>query len=224
MYAAMGILAALFAREKTGRGQIIDMALFDSQLTWLANVGSGYLNAGASPQRWGNAHPNIVPYEVFRGSDDRYFVVGVGTDALWKRFMLALGVQNDIGADNRFKTNAERIKNRAILVPRLQDIFSKKTAASWLEKFAETEIPAAPINTVAEALSDEQTRARALIVQLEHPAVGTAKSIANPIRFSNTPVSYRVPPPMLGKHTAEILRSLGYSEEEVRAMTAKSAT
>ena len=224
MYAAMGILAALFAREKTGRGQIIDMALFDSQLTWLANVGSGYLNAGASPQRWGNAHPNIVPYEVFRGSDDRYLVVGVGTDALWKKFMLALGVQNDIGADNRFKTNAERIKNRAILMPRLQDIFSKKTAASWLEKFAETEIPAAPINTVAEALSDEQTRARALIVQLEHPAVGTAKSIANPIRFSNTPVSYRVPPPMLGKHTAEILRSLGYSEEEVRAMTAKSAT
>lgn len=224
MYAAMGILAALFAREKTGRGQIIDMALFDSQLTWLANVGTSYLNAGASPQRWGNAHPNIVPYEVFRGSDKRYFVVGVGTDALWKKFILALSVQNEIGADDRFKTNAERIKNRAILVPRLQDIFAQKTAASWLEKFAAADIPAAPINTVAEAVSNEQTRARGLIVQLEHPAVGTAKSIANPIRFSQTPVSYRFPPPMLGEHTAEILRSLGYSEEQVRTMTAESAT
>ena len=224
MYAAMGILAALFAREKTGRGQIIDMALFDSQLTWLANVGTSYLNAGASPQRWGNAHPNIVPYEVFRGSDKRYFVVGVGTDALWKKFILALSVQNEIGADDRFKTNAERIKNRAILVPRLQDIFAQKTAASWLEKFAAADIPAAPINTVAEAVSNEQTRARGLIVQLEHPAVGTAKSIANPIRFSQTPVSYRFPPPMLGEHTSEILRSLGYSEEQVRTMTAESAT
>src|SRR5439155_19243979 len=125
----MGILAALFAREKTGRGQIIDMALFDSQLTWLANVGSSYLNAGASPQRWGNAHPNIVPYEVFRGSDDRYFVVGVGTDALWKRFMLALGVQNDIGADNRFDTNVEGIKNRAIRMPWMQGIFLMEAAA-----------------------------------------------------------------------------------------------
>lgn len=214
MYAAMGILAALFNREKTGRGQVLDMALFDSQLTWLANVGSSYLNASASPQRWGNAHPNIVPYEVFRGSDDRYFVVGVGTDALWKKFVRVLGVQNEIGADARFKTNADRISHRTILVPQLQNIFSKQTAASWLHKLAAAEIPAAPINTVAEAVSAAQTQARGLIVQLEHPAIGTAKSIANPIRFSSTPVSYRLPPPLLGEHTAEILRSLGYSAEE----------
>ena len=218
MYGAMGILAALFAREKTGHGQVIDMALFDSQLTWIANVGSSYLNAGASPKRWGNAHPNIVPYEVFRGSDDRYFVVGVGTDALWKKFVVALGAQNEIGDDGRFATNAERIQNRAILVPLLQSIFAKKTAAAWLEKFAAAEIPAAPINSVAEALGDAQTHARGLIVQLEHPTVGTAKSIANPIRFSTTPVGYRLPPPLLGEQTAEILRSLGYSEEDLRTM------
>ena len=215
MYAAMGILAALFNREKTSRGQVLDMALFDSQLTWLANVGSSYLNAGASPQRWGNAHPNIAPYEVFRGSDDRYFVVGVGTDALWKRFVGVPGMQSDIGEDARFRTNADRIKHRAILVPQLQNIFARETTATWLERFAAAEIPAAPINTVAESLSTAQTHARGMIVQLEHPAIGTAKSIANPIRFSATPVSYRQPPPLLGEHTKQILRGLGYSEEEV---------
>jgi crotonobetainyl-CoA:carnitine CoA-transferase CaiB-like acyl-CoA transferase len=224
MYAAMGILAALYAREKTGQGQFIDMALFDSQLTWLANAGSSYLNAGVSPKRWGNAHPNIVPYEAYRGSDEKYFVVGVGTDALWKRFGQVLNVQDDVGKDERFSTNALRIQNRGILVPRLQDIFQREPTASWLEKFAAVEIPAGPINTVAEALDDLQTRARGLIVQLEHPTIGSAKSIANPIRFSNTPVSYRFPPPLLGEHTTEVLQSLGYSAEAVQLMAADSAS
>jgi len=224
MYAAMGILAALFAREKTGRGQFIDMALFDSQLTWLANVGSSYLNANAVPKQWGNAHPNIVPYEAYCGSDDKYFVVGVGTDALWKRFVQVLAVQDDIGSDERFRTNAQRIEHRQILLRMLRDIFRQKPAAAWLEKFSAAEIPAAPINTVAEAVEDAQTRARALIVQLEHPALGMTRSIANPIRLSNTPVSYRLPPPLLGEHTSEILQSLGYSAEQVRMMAADSAT
>ncbi len=223
MYAAMGILAALFAREKTGQGQFIDMALFDSQLTWLANAGSSYLNAGVSPKRWGNAHPNIVPYEAYRGSDNKYFVVGVGTDALWKKFAQAMNVQDSIGKDDRFTTNALRIKNREVLVPWLQNIFKQEPAAKWLEKFAAAEIPAAPINTVAEAIEDRQTHARGLIVQLEHPAIGTAKSIANPIRFSNTPVSYRLPPPLLAEHTREILQSLGYSADDVQAMGTESA-
>ena len=224
MYAAMGILAALFAREKSGRGQFIDMALFDSQLTWLANAGSSYLNAGVSPERWGNAHPNIVPYEAYRGSDEKYFVIGVGTDALWKRFVQVMNLQDDIGEDERFTTNALRIKNREILVPLLQNIFRQEPAARWLEKFAEAEVPAGPINTVAEAIEDKQTRARGLIVQLEHPSIGTAKSIANPIRFSATPVSYRLPPPLLGEHTGEILLSLGYSADDARTMAAESAT
>jgi crotonobetainyl-CoA:carnitine CoA-transferase CaiB-like acyl-CoA transferase len=224
MYAAMGILAALFAREKTGRGQFIDMALFDSQLTWLANAGSSYLNAGVSPERRGNAHPNIVPYEAYRGSDARYFVVGVGTEILWKRFVQVMNVQDDIGRDERFTTNALRIKNREILVPLLQNIIQQKPAAIWLEIFAEADIPAGPINTVAEAIEDSQTRARGLIVQLEHPAIGTAKSIANPIRFSSTPVSYRLPPPMLGEHTSAILKGLGYGAEEIKQMATESAT
>lgn len=222
IYAAMGILAALYSREKTGRGQFIDMALFDSQLTWLANAGSSYLNAGVSPKRWGNAHPNIVPYEVFRGSDGKYFVIGVGTETLWQRFVQVMNIQAEVGRDERFAANALRIKNREILVPLLQTIFQQKPATSWLEKFAAAEIPAGPINTVAEALNDQQTRGRGLIVQLEHPTIGTAKSLANPIRFSSTPVSYRLPPPLLGEHSSAVLQSLGYSPEEVRAVSADS--
>jgi formyl-CoA transferase/CoA:oxalate CoA-transferase len=224
MYAAMGILAALLARERSERGQFIDMALFDSQLTWLANAGSSYLNAGVSPERWGNAHPNIVPYEAYRGSDEKYFVIGVGTDALWKRFAQVMSIQDGVGSDARFTTNALRIKNRQILVPLLQNIFKQEPAARWLAKFAAAEIPAGPINTVAEAIEDQQTRARGLIVQLEHPTIGTAKSIANPVRFSTTPASYRLPPPLLGEHTGEILLSLGYSADDARTMAAESAT
>jgi crotonobetainyl-CoA:carnitine CoA-transferase CaiB-like acyl-CoA transferase len=219
MYSAMGILAALYAREKTGRGQFLDMALLDSQLTWLANIGSSYLNANASPKRWGNAHPNIVPYEVFRGADGRSFVIGVGTEALWKKFVRLMGIEDGIGQDEIFRTNALRTKNRAKLIPLLQKLFDGHAASAWLEQFAAAGIPAAPINTVDEAVNDAQTLARNMIVQLEHPALGIARSIGNPIKFSETPVSYRLPPPLLGEHTREVLLGLGYSEEEVRAMS-----
>jgi crotonobetainyl-CoA:carnitine CoA-transferase CaiB-like acyl-CoA transferase len=199
------------------------MALLDSQLTWLANVGSNYMNAKASPKRWGNAHPSIVPYEVFRGRDGRAFVLGVGTEALWKKFVRMMGMENSVGQEERFRTNALRTKNRGALIPILQEKLDQQTASVWLEKLAEAEIPAAPINTVEEAVNDAQTLARNMIVQLEHPALGVARSIGNPIKFSETPVSYRLPPPMLGEHTSEVLRGLGYSEEEVQAMSNSSA-
>src|SRR5690348_11284283 len=123
MYSAMGILASLYAREKTGRGQFLDMALFDSQLTWLANVGSNHLNANVSPQRWGNAHPSIVPYEMFRAGDGRYFVLGVGTEALWRKFVLIMELEDQFGQDERFQTNAARTQNRNVLIPMLQKEF-----------------------------------------------------------------------------------------------------
>jgi crotonobetainyl-CoA:carnitine CoA-transferase CaiB-like acyl-CoA transferase len=223
MHAAMGILAALFVREKTGRGQFLDLALFDSQLTWLANAGSNFLNAGASPERWGNAHPSIVPYDVFCGSDARHFVVGVGTEPLWKRFVKLMGLENSVGVDERFQTNALRTKNRDALIPQLQKLFATRTAANWLEALAAAEIPAAPINTVEEAVNDAQTKARGLIVQLEHPALGMVRSIANPIKFSDTPVSYRMPPPVLGEHSEMILRELGYVEDEITMARSEGA-
>jgi crotonobetainyl-CoA:carnitine CoA-transferase CaiB-like acyl-CoA transferase len=223
MYSAMGILAALYAREKTGRGQFLDMALLDSQLTWLANVGSSYLNAKASPKRWGNAHPSIVPYEVFRGSDNRSFVVGVGTEVLWKKFVRIMRIDNGVGKEEKFRTNALRTENRAELIPLLQKMFDGQRASAWLEQLYAAEIPAAPINTVEEAVNDAQTLARNMIVQLEHPALGVARGIGNPIKFSETPVSYRLPPPLLGEHTHRILEGLGYTAEEVSSMAAESA-
>jgi len=221
IYGAMGILAALYSREKTGRGQFLDMALFDSQLTWLANVGSNYLNANQEPTPWGNAHPSIVPYEVFQGSDRRHFVVGVGTAALWKRFAEMLG-NAQLAADPRYTSNALRTENRADLIATLQKLFQQAPAGEWLRRLAEADVPAAAIHSVREAVNDAQTIARRSIVQLEHPALGTVRSIANPVHFSTTPVSYRLPPPLLGEHTGEILRGLQYSADEVQAAVKES--
>jgi crotonobetainyl-CoA:carnitine CoA-transferase CaiB-like acyl-CoA transferase len=218
IYAAMGILAALFAREKTGQGQFLDMALFDSQLTWLATAGSSFLNADITPRRWGNAHPNIVPYEMFSGSDGAYFVIGVGTETLWEKFTAMINTASDLRSDPRFRNNADRIKHRSELIPILQKAFNQKPASEWLERFAIAGIPAAKINGVSEALNDIQAKARGLVVQLEHPILGIVKSIANPMRLSDTPVTYRLAPPFLGEHTNQILQSLGYSTQETEAL------
>lgn len=215
-YAAMGILAALLARERSGTGQFLDLALLDSQLTWLSNIGSSYLNAGELPKRYGNAHPNIVPYELFQARDGRYLMVAVGTEALWARFCRVLEIEETIGTDPRFAENRERINHRITLVSVLQEIFRKRDAEDWLVRFHDAGIPAGPVHSVDEALNDPHTRARQAIVELEHPAVGLARSIATPIKMSATPIQYRYPPPLLGEHTAAILTELEFSADEIR--------
>jgi crotonobetainyl-CoA:carnitine CoA-transferase CaiB-like acyl-CoA transferase len=218
MYAAMGILAALYARERTGRGDFLDMALFDSQLTWLANIGSSYLNAGVLPERWGNAHPNIVPYQVFCGSDGQYFVVGVGTQAQWQRLIGILDAQDELVANPKFATNADRIAHREALIPILQRRFDSATAAEWLARLCAADIPAAAIQSVSEALSDPQAVARNLIVEIEHPTLRVARNIANPVRLAENPIVYRLPPPLLGEHNRAILGELGLGGAELEAV------
>lgn len=215
IYAAMGILAALLVRERVGKGQFLDLSLFDSQLSWLVNVGSAYLNAQESPKRYGNAHPNIVPYQLFQASDGRHLMVAIGTDALWTRFCRVLVMEENIGRDPRFADNRLRTKNRAELIPALEKIFRSRPAPEWLARFREAEIPAGAVNTVEEALQDPQTMARRAIVEIEHPLIGVARSIANPIKMSATPVLYRYPPPLLGEHNAAILDELGISNDEI---------
>jgi crotonobetainyl-CoA:carnitine CoA-transferase CaiB-like acyl-CoA transferase len=217
MYSAMGILAALYARERTGRGDFLDMALFDSQLTWLANVGSSYLNAAALPHRWGNAHPNIVPYQVFHGSDEQYFVVGIGTQPQWHRLLGLLDAHEDLGNNPLFATNQARIAHREQLISLLQRRFASAPAAEWLARLCDADIPAAPIQSVSEALSDPQTLARSLIVEIEHPTLRVARSIANPVRLSEQPIVYRLPPPLLGEHSRAILLELGLGAAELEA-------
>ena len=213
MYATMGILAALFARERSSQGHYLDMALFDSQLTWLANAGSSYLNAGVSPGRWGNAHPSIVPYQLFHGSDGRHFVVGVGTEEQWRRLVKLLGL-DELGNDPRFTSNAVRIKNREQLIPELQQRFDTLTSDSWLVKLKDADVPAAAIQSVGEALNDPQTIARGMVVELEHPELHRVRSVANPIRYREHPLVYRLPPPRLGEHSREILLQLQYSQQD----------
>jgi crotonobetainyl-CoA:carnitine CoA-transferase CaiB-like acyl-CoA transferase len=214
IYAAMGILAALLSREKSGRGQLLDMALFDSQLTWLINIGSNWLNASQEPGRWGNAHASIVPYDVFAGADGRCFVLGVGTDALWQRLTRLLE-DSALTEDGRFATNALRIEHRQELNAILRLKFAEKPASSWLGKLAAARIPAAAIQTVPEALRDPHTLERELVVEIEHPLLGMARSVANPMRMSESPPVYRQPPPLLGEHTEIVLAELGWTPEQI---------
>ena len=217
MYAAMGILAALYARERTGQGDFLDMALFDSQLTWLANIGSSYLNAGVSPRRWGNAHPNIVPYQMFRGGDGQHFVVAVGTQGLWQRLLQVLDMEGALGGDARFSSNAARIEHREELISMLQRRFDAASSREWLRKLASADIPAAAMQTVGEALNDPQTLARGLVVEIEHPLLTKARSIANPVRLAEHQVLYRLPPPLLGEHNRQILGELSLSDSELES-------
>ena len=215
IYSFAGILAALYARVVSAKGQFLDMALFDSQLTLLANIGSNYLNAGAKPVKWGNAHPSIVPYQLFQGRDLRHFVLGVGTNVLWERLTAFLEIDQTIGRDPRFESNAARIRNRLVLVPLLQELFLQRNADEWVAGLKNAQIPAALIADVGEALSNPQAIERGLIVELEHPLLRNVKSIANPVRLSTTPTGYRLPPPMLGEHTEEILTELDFSSDEI---------
>lgn len=217
IYAALGVMAALRARDRNGKGQFLDMALFDSQLTWLNHIGSNYLNANVEPQKIGNTHASIVPYQVFR-AQDKYVVIGVGSEALWKKFLRVLDAEETLGNDERFASNRLRNQHRAELVGRIQQILETRPAAYWVDELRAEEIPCGPINSAADALKDAQTRARGMIVEIEHPLIGVAKSVGNPIHMSGTPVTYRKHPPLLGEHTAEILRGLGKSEQEIESL------
>lgn len=217
IYSALGVLAALRGRDRNGVGQFLDMALFDSQLTWLNHIGSNYLNANVEPKKIGNTHASIVPYQVFR-AQDKYLIVAVGSEALWKKFVQVLDAEESLGADERFSSNRSRNEHRAVLIEKIQRILETKPAVYWVEKLRAAEIPCGPINSAADALNDEQTRARNMIVEIDHPLIGVAKSVGNPIHLSETPITYYRHPPLLGEHTQEILSDLGKSETEIEQL------
>jgi formyl-CoA transferase/CoA:oxalate CoA-transferase len=215
MYSTIGILAALLTRQKTGRGQTLDMTLLEGQSAWLTILASSLLNGGQEPQRLGNVHPTIVPYQLFKASD-KYFMLAVGTERLWANFCDALGL-SQLKDDPRFARNPDRINHRAELVAILDELFATQPADYWLEQLKQTGIPAGPINTIAETLAHPQHRARNFIVELDHPLAGLVKSMGNPVRLSETPVSYRLAPPSLGQQTDDILAELGYNDDMIAA-------
>ena len=220
LYAALGVLGALLARQRTGRGQALDVSLLESQSAWLGILAGAYLNTGEAPRRLGNVHPNIIPYQVFRASD-KYIIVAVGTQRLWTRFCETLGVADTLLNDPRFAANADRLAHRAELIPILQAILEQKEADYWLEAFRAAQIPSGPINSVPETLGHPQLVERGFVVELEHPLAGLVKSLGNPVRLGDTPVSFRRPPPALGEHNGEILGKLGFTAEEIGTFKAQ---
>jgi crotonobetainyl-CoA:carnitine CoA-transferase CaiB-like acyl-CoA transferase len=214
LYAAIAILGALAHRDRTGAGQYIDLALLDTQVAVLANQAMNYLVTGVAPQRLGNAHPNIVPYQVFAASDG-HIIVAVGNESQFARMCEVIG-RPELASDARFATNASRVNNRDELIPILQRIFVQRTMRDWLESLERAGVPCGPINTVADVFADPQVQARGLKLDLPHPSIGLVPSVANPIKYSATPISYSSAPPMLGADTDEILREmLGVPPEEI---------
>jgi crotonobetainyl-CoA:carnitine CoA-transferase CaiB-like acyl-CoA transferase len=214
LYAAIAILGALAHRDRTGGGQYIDLALLDTQVAVLANQAMNYLVTGVAPQRLGNAHPNIVPYQVFVASDG-HIIVAVGNENQFARMCEVIG-RSELASDARFATNASRVNNRDELIAILQGIFAARTMRDWLESLERAGVPCGPINTVADVFADPQVQARGLKLDLPHPSIGLVPSVANPIKYSATPISYSSAPPMLGVDTDEILREMiGVPPEEI---------
>jgi formyl-CoA transferase len=204
--AVIAILAALQARTQTGRGQHLDISLFDSQVTMLANVASNYLISGNLPKRYGNAHANIVPYQSFQASD-AWFVVAVGNDRQFAKLCEVLGKQ-EFANEERFSSNSERVKHRDELISLLKPVFLTKTSREWLSMLEAAGIPCGPINALDEVFAMPQVEAREMLLHMKHAETGALRLVGSPLKLSDTPVEYRLPPPELGQHTEEILREL----------------
>ncbi len=228
MYAAVSILAAVRHRDQSensssaGNGQHIDLSLLDSQAAWLINSGSNYLTSGENQYRLGNAHPNLVPYQVFQTSDS-FFVLAVGNEIQFQKFCEFAGAP-ELSEDSRFKSNASRVKNRKILAQMINELTQCNSTQFWLEGLEKLQVPCGPVNTIEEVFNDPQIKHREMEISLPHPlsGKGNVSLIGSPVKMSATPVSYRNAPPTLGQHTNEILAEiLGMDEEECRDLAKK---
>jgi formyl-CoA transferase len=217
MYATSAILASLLEREKTGRGQRVDMALLDVQVAMLANLSASYFVSGVAPGRMGNAHQNIVPYHVFKASD-AFLIVAVGNDTQFASFCGVIG-EPGWPKDPRFATNPERVRHRDLLVGLIGERLARRPAREWLSLLEPAGVPCGPINDLGQVFADPQVRHRGMEVRAPHPAAGEVRMVANPMKLSRTPVTYEAGPPLLGEHTEQVLRAvLGLEDAEIQRL------
>ena len=219
MYATVAILAALRHRDATGEGQAIDLALLDTQVAMLANLGSNYLASGQVPRRMGNGHPNIVPYQVFEAADG-HLVLAVGNDSQFARFCVVADCEA-LAGDARFASNAARVRNRETLVPLLAERFLLRGRRDWLALLEAAGIPCGPVSDIADVFADPQVQARGMTVTVPHPHADALRLVASPLKFSATPVQYRHAPPLLGQQTDELLLELGVEADEIARLRAR---
>ena len=217
MYASIAICAALAHRAHSGTGQHLDLALLDSQIALLAYQNTNFFATGVPPGRIGNLHPNIVPYQPFRASDGD-LILACGNDNLYGKFCEAAGCP-ELARDPRFATNGKRVENRVELTRLLGEVFKKRSKREWLELLEAAGVPNGPINDVAQVFDEPQVKARGVRVELQHATAGALPTVASPMRFSDTPIEYRLAPPLLGEHTTEVLRSvLGKTDAEIERL------
>lgn len=206
MYATVAILAALARRDRGGGGEHIDMSLLDCQVAMLSNLGQNFLISGKIPPRWGNAHPNVVPYQAFP-TVDGHVIIAIGNDHQFRKFCEVAG-QPGLANDQRFVTNTHRVNNRAAIVVEIASIVAEKTTQQWLDLLGPLGVPCGPINNMAQTFQHPQVLHRHMQINMEHPASGSVPIIANPIRFTEQPIEYNRAPPLLGQHTSEVLEDI----------------
>ena len=220
MYSSVAVLAALHERVQSGLGQYIDMALLDTQVAWLANQNTNYLIGGEVPKRMGNAHSNIVPYQTFHTKDGD-LILAIGNDNQFRKFCDAAGIP-EVAQDPRFIGNVPRLENRDACTAAIAPAVKKKTTAEWVALLEPAGVPCGPINRLDDVYSDPQVQHRGMKIEVDHPLAGAIPLVANPIKYSRTPIQYDAPPPLLGQHTDEILSGLlGKSAAEIDALRAK---
>lgn len=217
LFAHGAIMAALFARTKSGKGQKIDVSLLEAQVAALINSASGYLNSGKIPKRWGTAHESIVPYEAFK-TKDKYIIIAAGNDKIFDCLCKVLRLP-DLAQDPRFSTNKQRVKNRKELIPILNKETVKKRADEWIQIFEKNGIPSGPINNIKEVFDDPQVLHREMLLEMPHPKAGKIRVAGIPVKYSRTRAEARMHPPLLGEHTEEILKNyLGYDDQKIERL------
>jgi len=220
VHASGAITSALLWRERSGRGQHLDISLLDVQVSGLVNIASNYLVAGKEAQRWGTQHESIVPYQVFP-TQDRPIAIAVANQKMWESFCKVVG-KDDWLADPRFESNPLRVENREILLPMIHELFAEKSCDEWMDLLVGAAIPAGPVNNMEHLFADPQVLHRNMIAEVEHPTIGTLRLAGIPVKFSETPGIIRRPPPLCGQHTDEVLAELlDYSTDRIEELKAQ---